>query len=143
MAAPAMNGPGGHTRPTCPNPTSAIWSGCPQGSSGGPRRQGRWRVSLLKEIMERRPTPSRASGPGIGIMRTGRRYGTERLEAACTHALLMRAHSYKSVESILKNRLDAAGDYGKTGSSPRVPPFGPMVLRVTPNKPEGDRQQYK
>jgi hypothetical protein len=40
-------------------------------------------------------------------MRLGRRYGDERLEAAAARALAIRAHSYRSVESILKAGLDA------------------------------------
>jgi hypothetical protein len=39
-------------------------------------------------------------------MRLARRYGSERLEAACARALILNAYSYKSVESILKNKLD-------------------------------------
>jgi hypothetical protein len=39
-------------------------------------------------------------------MRLGKSFGAERLEAACRRALDIRAHSYKSVHSILKNRLD-------------------------------------
>jgi hypothetical protein len=39
-------------------------------------------------------------------MRLGKSFGAERLEAACRRALNIRAHSYKSVHSILKNRLD-------------------------------------
>jgi transposase len=62
--------------------------------------------TLVKEIMERRPHPEQGFRSCLGIIRLGRRYGEERLEAACTRALLMRAYSYKSVESILKNNLD-------------------------------------
>ena len=39
-------------------------------------------------------------------MRLGKRYSTERLEAAYRRALTLRACSYKSIESILKNGLD-------------------------------------
>jgi transposase len=42
----------------------------------------------------------------LGIMRLGRRYGDERLEAAAARALAIRALSYRSVESILKGGLD-------------------------------------
>jgi hypothetical protein len=42
----------------------------------------------------------------LGILRLGRRYGSERLEAAARRALAVRAHSYRSVESILKSGLD-------------------------------------
>jgi hypothetical protein len=39
-------------------------------------------------------------------MRLAKRYSPERLEAACTRAIVIRGYSYKSVESILKNGLD-------------------------------------
>ncbi len=61
---------------------------------------------LVKEIMERRPHPEQGFRSCLGIIRLGRRYGEERLDAACARALRMKAYSYKSVESILKNNLD-------------------------------------
>ena len=63
-------------------------------------------AELVKEIMERRPHPEQGFRSCLGIMRLGRHYGRERLEAACTRALVLKAYSYKSVESILKNKLD-------------------------------------
>jgi transposase len=63
-------------------------------------------ASLVKEIMERRPHPEQGFRSCLGIIRLGRRYGEERLEAACARALFMKAYSYRSVESILKNNLD-------------------------------------
>ncbi len=63
-------------------------------------------ASLVKEIMDRRPHPEQGFRSALGIIRLGRRYGEERLEAACMRALFMKGYSYKSVESILKNNLD-------------------------------------
>lgn len=62
--------------------------------------------TLAKEIMERRPHPEQGFRSCLGIIRLGRRYGEERLEAACQRALVLKAYSYKSVESILRNNLD-------------------------------------
>jgi hypothetical protein len=39
-------------------------------------------------------------------MRLGKRYGAERLEAACQRALTLGTCSYKSIESMLKHGLD-------------------------------------
>ena len=39
-------------------------------------------------------------------MRLADRYSPERVEAACERALAVRAHSYRSVESILRTGLD-------------------------------------
>jgi transposase len=63
-------------------------------------------AEIVKEIMERRPHPEQGFRSCLGIMRLARRYGSERLEAACARALVLNAYSYKSVESILKNKLD-------------------------------------
>lgn len=56
--------------------------------------------------MAARAHPEQGFRSCLGIVRLGDRYGTERLEAACQRALVVRAHSYKSVESILANGLD-------------------------------------
>ena len=62
--------------------------------------------SLVKEIMERRPHPEQGFRSCLGIIRLGRHYSEDRLEAACTRALCLQAYTYKSVKSILMNKLD-------------------------------------
>ena len=42
----------------------------------------------------------------LGIIRLGQRFGTERLEGACSRALRFNAVSYRSVKSILALGLD-------------------------------------
>lgn len=42
----------------------------------------------------------------LGIMGLAKHYSPERLEASCARAILIKAYSYKSVNSILKNGLD-------------------------------------
>jgi transposase len=63
-------------------------------------------AKLVTEIMERKPHPEQGFRSALGIIRLSRRYGEERLEAACARAFFMKAFSYRSVESILKNNLD-------------------------------------
>jgi transposase len=63
-------------------------------------------AALVKGVMESRPHPEHGYRTCLGIMRLGKRYGERRLEAACQRALTVRALSYRSVESILKNGLD-------------------------------------
>lgn len=75
---------------------------------------------MVKEIMERRPHPEQGFRSCLGIIRLRRRYGQERLEAACTRALLMKVYSYKSVESILKNNLDGKDLCGGLSSGKAV-----------------------
>lgn len=61
---------------------------------------------LERKIMESRPHPEQGYRSCLGIMRLGRRYGEERLEAASRRALATGAISYRSVKSILENKLD-------------------------------------
>jgi transposase len=61
---------------------------------------------LVEAILADRPHPEQGYRSCLGILRLAKRYGSERLEAACARALLVHARSYRHVESILKNGLD-------------------------------------
>lgn len=63
-------------------------------------------AAMVKGVMASRPHPEQGYRTCLGIIRLGKRYGERRLEAACHRALSVRALSYRSVESILKNGLD-------------------------------------
>lgn len=64
-------------------------------------------AKLAEEIMAARRHPEQGFRSCLGIVRLGGRYGTDRLEAAAERALAVRAYSYRSVQSILANGLDA------------------------------------
>jgi len=63
-------------------------------------------ASLIEQLLQRRKHPQQAFRSCLGIMRLGKSYGDDRLEAACRRALLVGAYSYKSIESILRKGLD-------------------------------------
>ncbi len=42
----------------------------------------------------------------LDVISLSRKYGPERVEAACTRAVRMKAHRYQSVKSILASGLD-------------------------------------
>lgn len=63
-------------------------------------------AKLAEAILAARPHPEQGFRSCLGIVRLGERYGADRLEAACERALAVRAHSYRSVESILRAGLD-------------------------------------
>ena len=69
-------------------------------------RVGPATAKLCETVMAARPHPEQGFRSCLGIIRLGDRYGHERLEAAATRALAVRAHSYRSVESILRSGLD-------------------------------------
>jgi len=61
---------------------------------------------LVTHILENKPHPQQGFRSCLGIIRLGKQYSKERLEAACAYAFSIQGFSYKSVQSILKNRLD-------------------------------------
>jgi transposase len=60
----------------------------------------------VQRILASRPHPQQGFRTCMGVMRLGKDYGPERLEAACRRALRLNALSYKSVESILARGLE-------------------------------------
>ncbi len=62
--------------------------------------------ALVAVILADRPHPEQGYRSCLGILRLGKRYGNDRLEAACARGHRARARSYRHIESILKNGLD-------------------------------------
>ena len=80
-----------------------------------PERIERWAgaigpatAQLIAALMAQRQHPQQAFRAALGILRLGKLYGNTRLEAACRRAYTLKAIGYKSIESILKHRLDEA-----------------------------------
>jgi transposase len=61
---------------------------------------------LVHAILASRPHPEQGYRSCLGLMRLGRNYSPERLEAACNRALTSGTSSFKSVASILEKGLD-------------------------------------
>jgi transposase len=63
-------------------------------------------ATLVEAIMADRPHPEQGYRSCLGLLRLGKQYGTDRLEAACSRAMRAGAKSYRHVKSILKHGLD-------------------------------------
>jgi transposase len=61
---------------------------------------------LVAGILERRPHPEQGYRACLGLMRLGRHYGDERLEAASARAEGLRSYSYRTVKNILASAQD-------------------------------------
>ena len=84
-----------------------------QAGEWSPERLAKWAASigpatekLIRTVMASRKHPQQAYRSCLGILRLGKAYGESRLEAACRRALMLGSCRYKSIESILKHRLD-------------------------------------
>lgn len=70
------------------------------------RKVGPSAAEVVAHILQSRPYPEQGYRACLGLMRLARRYPVERVEAACTRALAVKACSYRSVKSILETGLD-------------------------------------
>jgi transposase len=70
------------------------------------REVGLATADLLQRIMEDKKHPELGYRSCLGVLRLGKRYSNERLEAACRRAVAMNVCSYRSIKSILENSLD-------------------------------------
>jgi len=78
-------------------------------------------AELARAIIEERRHPEQGYRSCLGIMRLGKRYGDERLEAACARALAASARSYRHVDSILKKGLDRISATDSPDATERPP----------------------
>jgi transposase len=61
---------------------------------------------LVKRLLLEKQHPEQGYRSCLGLMRLARTAGRDRMEAACTRALAIGAHRYRSVASILEKGLD-------------------------------------
>ena len=72
------------------------------------KETGEATAKLTQKIIESKPHPEQGYRACLGIVRLAKRYGQERVEAACQRAVATGALRYKSVKSILETGLDKA-----------------------------------
>lgn len=77
-------------------------------------------AALADAILTERRHPEQGYRSCLGILRLGKKYSPERLEAACARALGAGARSYRNVKSILERGLDQV-------AMPAVAPTEPLI----------------
>ena len=61
---------------------------------------------FVAELLRRRPHPEQGYRACLGIMRLGRRYGADRLEAASVRAAALGSYAYRTITNILRSAQD-------------------------------------
>ena len=99
---------GGHTtlREHMPRSHQAYLEWTPVRLVKWARKSGESTCELVETILRTRTHPQQGFRSCLGLMRLGKRYGGERLEAASKRALGIGSTSYQSVKSILRAGLD-------------------------------------
>lgn len=80
-----------------------------------PERFARWAEKtgpmarqVAEEIMRSKDHPQQGFNAVLGVIRLGEKLGTDRLEKACERALAIGSPSYKTIQTMLKNRMESA-----------------------------------
>lgn len=94
---------------------------CPEHMPASHREYAKWTPERLREwaagigpatacvisaILAARRHPQQGFRSALGVLRLGKHYGNDRLEAVCQRAHTLRITTFKSIESMLKNNLD-------------------------------------
>jgi transposase len=82
-------------------------------------------AQVVTDILAARPHPEQGYRACLGLLRLGKRYGPERLEAACARAAQLGAPRYRTVQNILTTGLDRVPFDAAPGTSP--------LIRLHPN----------
>ena len=82
----------------------AQWT--PQRLIGWAEKTGPATAGVIQSVLQSRAHPQQGFRACLGILRLGKGFGDERLEAACRRAVGIGACSYKSIESILRQGLE-------------------------------------
>jgi hypothetical protein len=64
-------------------------------------------AECVAEVFRRKDHPEQAYRSVLGIIRLGKAHGEPRLEQACAKALALDSPSYRTVSTMLKNRLES------------------------------------
>jgi len=76
-------------------------------------------VALVEAIMKAKPHPEQGYRSCLGILRLGKQFGANRLDAACRRGNDIGARTYGSIASILQHGLDRA--YAQEKAPDRAP----------------------
>lgn len=78
----------------------------PERITGWARKTGPQAADLVARILASKRHPEQGYRACLGVIRLGKKYGEERLEAACARAVALASPSYRTVRSILESGAD-------------------------------------
>ena len=75
-------------------------------------------AALIEHVIRTKPHPEQGYRSALGILRLGKKFGDVRLERACEKAFAIKSPAYKTVKTMLAQRMEAAPLRGGNGDGP-------------------------
>lgn len=95
------------------------------GIKGWPRKMGPSCAAVVERIFDRAKAKEQAYSPAPSVLNLSKRYGDDRLEAACAHALPeLTSPRCRHLKTILGSNLDAASPLAPTQQEHAQAPRG-------------------
>lgn len=74
-------------------------------------------AALVEYVIRSKPHPEQGYRSALGILRLAKKHGNDRLELACEKAFRINSPSYKTVKTMLRQRMESAPLRGEPGSA--------------------------
>jgi transposase len=84
------------------------------------RSIGAHTAALIEHVIKSKPHPEQGYRSALGILRLAKKFGAPRLERACEKAFTIRSPSYKTVKTMLEQRMEAAPLRGEANGANRA-----------------------
>ena len=77
--------------------------------------------ALIEHVIRSKPHPEQGYRSALGILRLANKHSEQRLEQACAKAFAIRSPGYKTVKTMLDQRMEAAPLRAQTPSPQELP----------------------
>jgi len=86
-------------------------------------------AAVVEHVIRSKPHPEQGYRSALGLLRLSDRYGAERLERACERAITLRSASYRTVKTMLKQRMETAPLFDQIQSPDPTAELGAVNVR--------------
>jgi transposase len=86
-------------------------------------------AAVVEHVIRSKPHPEQGYRSALGLLRLSDRFGAERLERACERAIAMRSASYRTVKTMLKQRMESAPLFDQVQSPDPAAELGAVNVR--------------
>jgi len=86
-------------------------------------------AAVVEHVIRSKPHPEQGYRSALGLLRLSDRYSAERLERACERAITLRSASYRTVKTMLKQRMETAPLFDQIQSPDPTAELGAVNVR--------------
>src|SRR5690606_15838024 len=86
-------------------------------------------AAVVEHVIRSKPHPEQDYRSALGLLRLSDRFGAVRLESACERAIAIRSASYRTVKTMLKQRMEQASLFEQSATEDPTASLGAANVR--------------